>query len=641
MCALDCDCQAHPVSFSLTHLERLMVGKNLSHYKILNELGRGDIAALRADCEIDHSIGPVLHTPGGSLAGYDRWEEFRTHGLTEYALLRNRATVRPPKGASRVSPYLHHGHVSPFRIAREAAADGSEGAKKYLAEPFVWPEIAFNPFFNNSDPGTLHALPVWAWEAIAKHDSDKRHTVYSWERLARGDKGDPLWDAAQHSLRIHGELRNNVRMTWGKAFLNWTNNPEEALRLIIDLNHRFALDRSDPNSYRGIVWCFGLFDRPFFPEIPIYGTVRPRPTEAHSQRLDLKRCTQHVSRPARSERLSIAVIGAGLSGLSAARTLADHGLEVQVFDKARGPGGRMATRYSDAYAFDHGAQYFTARDERFKQYVQAWINEGLVEKWECRLAVARSGELTSKTCENPLFVGVPRMSTVTRHLSNGLDVRYQTRIARTIRIDENWCLFDEEHMNLGSFDVLLVTTPPNQAAPLLIDIPGIVRQIESVSMVPCWSLMAVFNEPLSLEYDGLFVEESPISWAARNNSKPGRPMQETWILHGSHAWSEENLEAEKEAVMHRMLSSFFEAAGLHPVDPHILQAHRWRYALAQNQLDVGCIWNTEMRVGVCGDWCLSRRVEGAFLSGMAAAGRVLGLPNRGATGAEDSQAALF
>ena len=600
-----------------------------------------DIAALCAACEIDHSVGPVPHTRGGSEAGYARWNTFKAHGLASYARLRNDAAVPPPKGVSRLSPYLHHGHVSPFRIAREAAADGSAGAEKYLDELLVWRELAYNFCFYNKDVETLKALPAWARETLATHATDEREATYSWEQLARGQTGDPLWDAAQQSLLIHGTLHNNVRMTWGKALLRWTHTPEEALQRLIDLNHRYALDGSDPNSYAGILWCLGLFDRPFKPEIPIYGTIRPRPTEAHARRLDMARYTRQVARPARADNLSVAVIGAGLSGLMAARTLADHGLKVHVFDKARGPGGRMATRRRDDYAFDHGAQYFTARDDRFRRSVEAWVADGLVEPWNGRIATAQQGRLTAKPDGPTRYVGVPRMSALTRHLSTDLAIQYQTRVGHVERLDDGWRLCDDAGQDLGRYDVVLVTTPPVQAAPLLAEAPTLAGHVEAVTMRPCWAVMAVFDTPLPLAHDGLFIHDAPVSWAARNNSKPGRPPRESWVLHGAPSWSDAHLEADTETVANHLLAAFFEATGLAPVVPRFVQAHRWRYALADNPLDAGCLWDADLKMGVCADWCNNSRVEGAFLSGMAVAGRVLGLPDPGVVETVGVQAALF
>ncbi len=338
---------------------------------------------------------------------------------------------------------------------------------------------------------------------------------------------------------------------------------------------------------------------------------------------------------------STAIIGAGLSGLVAARSLADHSLKVDVFDKARGPGGRMATRRHGNYAFDHGAQYFTARDDRFRHYVRAWIDEGLVQRWEGRMAVAKDGQVTSKPGETDRYVGVPRMSALTRHLSTSLDIQYQTRVAHVERTDDCWRLLDDDGADLGTYDVVLVTTPPPQSAPLVAEASDLARQVEAVTMLPCWAVMTVFDEPLPLLYDGLFVHDAPVSWAARNSSKPGRGPQESWVLHGSPSWSIANLEADKEAIAAEMLAAFFDATGLEPVAPRFVQAHRWRYALAENPLDAGCLWNAELKMGVCGDWCRNSRVEGAFLSGMAAAGRVLDLPDQGGLEAVGIQAVLF
>ena len=116
---------------------------------------------------------------------------------------------------------------------------------------------------------------------------------------------------------MQGELHNNVRMTWGKAILNWKRTPQEALATIVDLNHRYALDGRDPASYGGILWCLGQFDRPFTPEQNIIGTVRPRPTSNHASRLDTDKYLARVTKPRFDSNPTVAVIGAGISGLFA------------------------------------------------------------------------------------------------------------------------------------------------------------------------------------------------------------------------------------------------------------------------------------------------------------------------------------
>ncbi len=587
-------------------------------------LAAADLSELCARCEIDHAVGPVPHTRGGSAAGYRRWREFRDGGgLKRYARRRNDAAR---DGVSRLSPYLHHGHVSPLRVAREAAAAGGDGGRKFLDELLVWRELAHNFCFYGDDPEGFAALPGWARDTLERHASDERPEVFSWERLARGETGDPLWDLAQTSLRVHGELHNNVRMTWGKAVLRWTRSPQDALRLLIDLNHRYALDGSDPSSYGGLLWCLGLFDRPFQPEKPILGAVRPRSTAGHAKRFDLERYRARVTRPARRGP-SVAVVGAGVSGLIAARTLSDHGLEVRVFDKGRGPGGRASTRRSMEYRFDHGAQYFTARDRRFRRYVTSWVEDGVAAPWDGRIATVEDGRVELKESDHERFVGVPGMSAVARHLASGLDVAPGTRVGRIERREGAWRLASDEGNLLGEVGAVAVAIPPAQAAPLLAAAPELAERARAVSMRPCWALMAAFDRELGLPFDGAFVNGSALSWVARNGSKPGRPGGECWVIHGSPEWSVRHLEDGAEEVGGRLLAAFFAATGLAPREPIFARAHRWRYSIAESPLDAGCLWDADLRIGACGDWCRGSRVEGAFLSGMAIAGRVLGLPD--------------
>ena len=599
------------------------------------DLAAADIAELCAACEIDHAVGPVPHTRGGTTAARVRWERFKAEGLEGYARRRNDAGIVRPRGVSGMSPYLHHGHMSAWSLAREARTIGGQGAGKYLDELLVWRELAHNfCFHRRGDVETLAALPEWARKTLAEHAGDRREEVYSWERLARGETGDSLWDLAQRSLLVHGELHNNVRMTWGKALLRWTPSPEAALRFLIDLNHRYALDGNDPSSYGGLLWCLGLFDRPFEPAKPVIGTVRPRSSGAHARRLDLAEYRRLVSRPARADAPRVAVVGAGMAGVFAARTLRDHLLGVTVFDKARGPGGRLSTRRHEvedvALHFDHGAQYFTARDERFRRIVDAWIEEGVAQSWDGRIGVLKNGAVKSTRGTTERFVGVPGMSAMTRHLASSVEIVAGVRVGEIHREGEDegssWRLRAEDGCDLGRYDVVLVAVPPAQAVPLLAGSPALAARAGAVEMRPCWAVMAAFDSRLPLDLDGAFVDVSPLTWVARNASKPDRPDAETWILHASPEWTEAHLEDDAERVAYELLAAFLAAAGLETTVASFLRAHRWRYALAREPLEVGCLWDRERRLGACGDWCQGSRVEGAFLSGMAAAGRVLGLP---------------
>jgi len=585
------------------------------------DLQHASLPDLIAQCKVDHSIAPVSDTPGGSRAGYARWEQFKESGLDEYSQRRNDASVH--EGVSRMSAYLHFGMVSPMRIAREAA---ERGAEKYLDELLIWRELSFHFCHHNIDIiDSIDALPTWAQQTLQQHTSDPRQATYGWEKLARAKTEQPLWDACQRSLLKHGEMHNNVRMTWGKAFLHWASTPARAMRLTMDLNHRYALDGRDPSSYGGVLWCFGQFDRPFSPERPVTGTVRQRSCEEHQQRLDLQRYCRVVDRPIAAKLPKVAVIGAGVGGLICARTLSDHGLDVTVLEKSNKVGGRLATReLSDDLTADHGAQYFTAKDQRFTRYVHSWIQQGLVEPWMGRIVELKSGgEVVEEKLGMPRFVGVPGMNSIAVHLASELSIQHGVHAQRLdAQPDGRWRLIDDQQQEVGIFDTVIANCPAPQALPL-VDQSDFAKKVAAVEMRPCWALMVVANSLSSLPFDGAFVNEGPISWISRNDRKPDRGGTACCVVHANPQWSQQHLDASPQSVLQPLLDAFETTIGQPVCDLEFKQIHRWRYSIASNPLDDECLWDPTTQLGACGDWCAGSRVEGAFLSGMAMAGAVL------------------
>jgi photolyase PhrII len=623
------------------------------------------IASLVAECEIDHGVAPVREWRGGSRAGYARWDAFRDEKLEGYARRRNDPLL---DGTSRLSPYLHYGHVSALRIARETALVTGAGADKFLDELLVWREVAWH-FAAHTPPGeleTLEPLPEWARATLAEHAGAPREPL-TMERLERGHTGDALWDACQRSLLAHGELHNNLRMTWGKAVPAWTRDPEAARRALVELNHRYALDGRDPASYGGLYWCLGLFDRAFTPPSKVLGTVRPRPTAAHAARLDVAAYARHVARPTRTGVRRVAVIGAGLAGLACARTLTDHNVDVVLFDKGRSPGGRLATRRLPPHTFDLGAQYFTARDPRFRRHVESWLDEGVCAPWHGRIvALDGAGGAARATAPLERLVGTPDMNALARHLAADLRVTTGQRVDRIERVAGMLTLRgttapdgvtlgpagpgDHGSVELGIFDCVVLCLPADQAAVLLEPISArLAREAREVPLDPCFAVGLVAGRDddalRALAYDGAFIgregepSASPLSWVARDSSKPGRPPGERWVLHASAAWSRASRDMPREEVEATMIAELSRLFDLEPRKPELSFVHRWGYARALRPLDRGALFDEEVRVGASGDWACGGRVEGAFLSGVALAGRVLGLPEptdvAGASGAAD------
>lgn len=584
------------------------------------DLATLDLAELIGQCEIDHLVAPVADTAGGTIAGYERWTAYKRHGLSSYA--KSRTNAANPQAGSRMSAYLHYGMVSPFRLAREAA---ERDAEKFLDELLIWRELAFHfCFHGRHDLDSLDSLPKWAQKTLAEHQDDPRCQDYSWEQLARGQSEDPLWNACQRSLLKHGELHNNVRMTWGKALLPWVKSPQRALQMLIDLNHRYALDGRDPCSYGGLLWCLGLFDRPAPTTTPVYGQVPPRPLADHARRLDTQQYFRHVDRCVTEPAPRIAIVGAGIGGLIAARALTDHGLDVTLFDKSRGVGGRIATRRAPSGVyFDHGAQYFTVRDHRFAKYVCSWYGAGIIAPWHGRIVEIRDGQIVAEKGDTPRYVAVPAMNSLARHLATDLNVVRETRITQMQRTSNGWLLHHDQGPIEKPFDYVLINCPPQQAAAILPTDCDLRKQLLNVTMDPCWTVMLEFEERLPIDFDGAFVHNSPLGWIARDSSKPGRPEGCAWILHATGEWSWEHLEEDQDEVLAELLDHFSEITGVHISEAVTMAAHRWRYAKPRQPLTVPCLWKPELSLGVCGDWCDGPRIEGAFLSGAALAGSLL------------------
>jgi len=241
--------------------------------------------------QLDHSVCP---TPmrGGERAATSQLEEFVDQRLSGYAADRNHPDEETTSG---LSPYLHFGHISVHSVFRrlvereewtpsfdDRAATGkrtgwwgmSESAEAFLDQIVTWRELGFNMSANRPDHRDYDSLPDWARSTLEDHATDARPYLYSLEQLENAETHDDLWNAAQRQLRRDGVIHNYLRMLWGKKILEWTPHPRDAAAIMIELNDRYALDGRDPNSYSGIYWCLGRYDRPWGPERPIFGKIR-------------------------------------------------------------------------------------------------------------------------------------------------------------------------------------------------------------------------------------------------------------------------------------------------------------------------------------------------------------------------------
>ena len=318
----------------------------------------------------------------------------------------------------------------------------------------------------------------------------------------------------------------------------------------------------------------------------------------------------------------VAVVGAGIAGLTLARRLAgDH--DVVVYEKSRGPGGRMATRYAADFEFDHGAQYFTARSDGFRRFLAPLIRDGLVAPWRARFAEIAGTGVTHRSRwgdDDPHYVGVPRMNVIGKALARGVDVRYETRVSGLERAEGGWQLdlVDASGtVRRALADWVLVCVPLPQATPLLVSEAGFLDAAGGRTMQGCHALMLGFDAPPDLSFDAAAVSGADIGWIARNSSKPGRSGASTIVVHATNAWSAANMELDAATVLEHLVGELSRVTGLPAAAAAHQAVHRWRYANAPHGGSRTHWLDTKARIGTAGDWWNRGRVESAFESAFA------------------------
>lgn len=318
--------------------------------------------------------------------------------------------------------------------------------------------------------------------------------------------------------------------------------------------------------------------------------------------------------------LRIAVIGAGLAGVSAASALREADHQVFLFDKSRGCGGRLSTKRTPFGGFDLGAQYFTARDSHFRHALQHWLDSGWVAEWMPRLYRYDDAGLHESPDKQQRFVGLPGMSALPRQLLADVTFTSQTHITRLHQADAGqWTLEDDTGTTHGPFDRVVVALPAPQATALLAPAPTLQHTVAQISMAPTWTLAIAFDQPLPTPVEACFVRRGPLDWISRNSSKPGRQGSDSWVVHATSAWSADNLDASTESVAAQLSDALSEVLGITLPDPVFVHAHRWLLARPVEERSWGALAAPELGLYVCGDWCLDGRVENAWLSGQQTA----------------------
>ncbi|MDR1968307.1 MAG: FAD-dependent oxidoreductase [Burkholderiaceae bacterium] len=332
----------------------------------------------------------------------------------------------------------------------------------------------------------------------------------------------------------------------------------------------------------------------------------------------------------------IAIVGAGIAGLTCARTLLQAGEQVSVFEANPHVGGHMASVQTPFGSFDAAAQYFTVRDERFARALEVAAPH-VARRWSA-IAVRVLDEHgrvleAGSAAREAHWVATPTMDALPHHWAAPLqangDLHLNTRvraIARDALDPGRWQLHTEgagdEHPVHPGFDTVLLATPATQARQLL-SAPAqpLADAIAPVQTAPCWTLLLAFPQAqpglhtLGPQWNAARSTHHRIAWLARESSKPGREMIERWTVQASSDWSREHEGDDEARVTAKLLKAFAEITGIHAA-PGWTQALLWRKARTLTPLGQPFLWHSALQLGACGDWCLGRRVEDAFVSGL-------------------------
>jgi len=322
---------------------------------------------------------------------------------------------------------------------------------------------------------------------------------------------------------------------------------------------------------------------------------------------------------------NIAIIGAGLAGLTAANILKANA-NITLFEKSRGVGGRIATRRSEPYFFDHGAQFFKARSAEFKDFINPMIKQGIIQHWNARFVEFENRAIIKRynwNDDHQNYVGVPNMNSIAKYLSQGLKINLETKVKQIKKDQGKWQIIDDQGNNLGVYDFVIIAIPSEQTKDLLGEYSKNFPQIKDVKMQGCFSLMLGFEKPLDLDFDAALIKGENISWISVNSSKPDRNKAFCLLINSTNKWADEHMDDDRNWVMNYLYDQASQVIAHDLTSANHKAIHGWRYANIKKQQGKTYFIDHIQKIALCGDWFIKGRIESAFRSGFDAAKEIL------------------
>ncbi len=313
---------------------------------------------------------------------------------------------------------------------------------------------------------------------------------------------------------------------------------------------------------------------------------------------------------------NIAIIGSGLSGITIALELKEK-FNIDIFEKSRGVGGRMSTRKESPFTFDHGAQFFKINTTDFMNFVSELLSKKIILPWKFKLAHFEGIKLIKNEViqnEDKFFVGVPNMDSILKYLSKKIDIIVNTKIEKIEKRKDGWFLYDQNNKSYGKYNWVILTLPAEQSKELITKKISFYSLIERIKMKCCFSLMVGIDEPLNLDYDAALIKHTDIAWLAVNNSKPCRPKKYSLLINSSYDYAAKNFSSAKDKVIKHLLNITSKLVNRKISDSAHIKLHQWKYVEAEKHPAENYFVDFKNKIGVCGDWFINSRVEGAYIS---------------------------
>ena len=314
----------------------------------------------------------------------------------------------------------------------------------------------------------------------------------------------------------------------------------------------------------------------------------------------------------------IAIIGAGLAGISLASLIKDK-FNIKIFEKSRGVGGRMSTRKSFPFTFDHGAQFFKIETKEFLEFASEMLHKNIIKPWNFKYAHYDGNDLKKITIlknKDKYFVGVPHMDSIVKYLSNDLDILLNTKVEKILKKNHKWQLIDQNKKIHAEYDWIVLSLPAEQSFNFISKDTNFYSSIKKIKMKGCFSLMIGFEKPIILNFDAAFIENKDISWIAVNSSKPARKGKYSIIVNSSYEFAKKNINTPKIKVLSHLYEETRKFINQNLANPTLKNLHQWMYVEAEKAPIKDFFIDTNKNIGVCGDWFLNSRVENAFTSAL-------------------------